>query len=522
MEAHNTAVAAIAERVKHFHTIQKPFRLYHGSTNSTRRSTRTADNIVDTSSLDHVLSVDVATKLAVVEPNVSMARLLEATLPHGLMPFVVMELERITVGGGFSGTSGESSSFRYGAFDSKVSSIEIVTPDGVVRTASKKHNPDLFWGAASAFGTLGVVTLLHVDLRDAAKYVRLTYELAPTAAQARRRMAEESRDEANDYIDGIVQSRDSTIMCFGRLTDDLPKDVVPRQFLRRGDPWFYLRAEQVGKQLKKQPAQAVVVDYIPITDYLFRYERGGFWAARYAFTYFMTPFNRLTRYLLDPFMRTGRMYAALHKSGLGDFYMIQDVGVPLDRHEEFQDWLDQNLGIYPLWLCPLRIRRSEPDSAHGLHSEFGRPDAPDLINFGVWGPVASTRTRSRRAFAEQNRALESKVQQLGGKKWLYAHAYYTEEEFWAHYDRGSYDALRVKYAAGHLLTVYDKVKVDVEAEEEAAAAAATGSWPARMRAWAKNVWPLRGLYGVYMTLGGGDYLLQKGRTRKSVEAKKMD
>ncbi|KAM7210364.1 hypothetical protein V8F06_014250 [Rhypophila decipiens] len=44
-----------------------------------------------------------------------------------------------------------------------------------------------------------------------------------------------------------------------------------------------------------------------------------------------------------------------------------------------------------------------------------------IMHFGIWGRARST----------------GKVQELGGKKWLYAHAYYTEDEFWAQYDRKS-------------------------------------------------------------------------------------
>ncbi|KAH7318234.1 FAD binding domain protein [Stachybotrys elegans] len=506
MEAHNAAVSTIASRVKQFHERQEPFRIYHGHTNSTRRSSRRADNTIDTSKLTHVLSVDKAAKTALVEPNVTMKALLEATLAHGLMPYVVMELPAITVGGGFSGTSGESSSFRYGAFDSTVASIEMVLPDGTVTRASKTDKQDLFWGAASAFGTLGVVTLLEMQLREARSYVRLTYRLAGAAGDARAKIEAECAKEGNDYVDGIVFSNTETVVCAGELTDELPEGEVAHQFLRRKDPWFYLHVEKVLKQLRRsKKPEAVHIDYVHVRDYLFRYDRGGFWVARYAYRYFFTPFNRLSRYILDPFMRAKQMYQALHKSGLADTYMVQDVGVPMEAHEEFQAWLDTQMAIYPLWLCPLRIRRDDPDSAHGLHAEFARADAPMLMNFGVWGPLAGRPTR--REVVAQNRALEHEVRRLRGKKWLYAHTYYTEEEFWAHYDRASYDALRAKYGAGYLPSVYEKVRVDVEAEE---AAAAGGSMAARARRGLAGVRPLPGLYGVYKLVRGGDYLLQKG------------
>ncbi|PTB69308.1 hypothetical protein BBK36DRAFT_1134168 [Trichoderma citrinoviride] len=513
MEAHDKAVSAISSRVKHFHHLQKPFRIYHGATNSTRRSHRSADNTIDTSQLSHVLSVDPAAKTAVVEPNVPMDVLVRETLlPHGLVPPVVMELPGITVGGGFSGTSGESSSFRHGAFDANINWIEIVLPDGAVARASKAERPDLFWGAASAFGTLGVVTLLEVQLKEAKEYVRLEYSLARGAQDMLDKIREACAVEDNDYVDAIVFAMDTAVVCTGQLADQVPQGTKPVGFLSRSDPWFYTRARDVVKQLKRTAAKggggdesksAIVTDFVPLQDYLFRYDRGGFWTAVYAYRYFLTPFNRITRYILDPFMHARVMYRAVHKSGLADYYMVQDVGVPYDRVVEFQAWLDKELHIYPLWICPLRIRRDDPDSGHGLHSEFARPDAPDLMNFGVWGGVKG----SRREVVEKNRALERKVQELGGKKWLYAHAYYTEDEFWSHYDRSSYDALRKKYGAEYLPSVYDKVKVDVEGEERARNA----TWRTRCRARLGDLWPLAGLRGFYSAVKGGDYLLQKKR-----------
>ncbi|KAG5950771.1 hypothetical protein E4U53_004442 [Claviceps sorghi] len=525
-EAHDQAVQTIASQVRSFSQRQKPFRIYHGSTNSTRTSQRRADNTIDTSRLDHVLSVDTAKLTALVEPNVPMDQLVKATLEHNLIPPVVMEFPGITVGGGFSGTSGESSSFRHGAFDSTMESIEIVLADGTITRASKTERPDVFWGAASAFGTLGVVTLLEIRLRPAKKFVELRYCLSRRAEETVWKMRRACDDAANDFVDGIVFDSETTLLCCGRMTDVMPPGVLKtRSFSGRKDPWFYVRAREVQKVLARKKRKMLnemtgeikslddivalegleMVDYIPLVEYLFRYDRGAFWVGKYSFRYFLTPFNRVTRFLLDDFMHTRVMYRAVHKSGLADYYMVQDVGVPFDRAAEFQAWLHDNLNIYPLWLCPLRIRRDDPDSAHGLHADFADPNTPDLVNFGVWGPLTG---RSRRVVVEMNRALERKVQELHGKKWLYAHAYYTEDEFWRHYDRRSYDELRARYGATYLPSVFDKVKVDVDREE----AERNQSWKTRVRAALGDAWPVRGLKGFYGAVGGGDYLLRgKGK-----------
>ncbi|RYP10438.1 hypothetical protein DL764_000621 [Monosporascus ibericus] len=507
MDAHNAAVATISERVREFYTRKEPFRVYHGSTNSTRTSARNRDNTVDTSNLNHVLRVDAETKVVLVEPNVSMDRLLDATMERSLIPPVVMELPAITVGGGFSGMAGESSCFRYGPFDCIVNSIEIVLGNGDVARASRTEKPDLFWGAVCAFGTMGIVTLLELQLRDAKGFVELTHYPFSSFPAASAKIQEETKKPDVDFVDGIAFSPSSIVVCSGRLVDAVPAGSAPRRYTGRADPWFYLDVEKRTENGTKQ-----VTDYVPVVDYFFRWDRGAFWVAKYAFSYFVTPFNRITRYLLDRFMHAKIMYHALHKSGLSDQYIIQDVGVPYEAAEEFHEWLHQTVNIYPLWLCPIRLRRDTPDSGHGLHADFADPTTPEVcLNFGVWGPGAGVRNYDD--FVRQNRAIEQKVQELRGKKTLYACNYYTEDEFWTVYNRTRYDAVREKYHASWLPSVYDKIIVDEAAKQRAVD---TSRLPNSLR----NVWPFQGLYGVYKAWRGGDYLLQSKKAHRDHASKK--
>jgi delta24-sterol reductase len=90
MEEHKSTVAKLATQVAHFSAAKTPFRIYHGSTLSTRQSSRQRNQIIDVSSLSHVLRFDKGAKTVFVEPNVSMDRLVEATLAQGLLPKVVM------------------------------------------------------------------------------------------------------------------------------------------------------------------------------------------------------------------------------------------------------------------------------------------------------------------------------------------------------------------------------------------------------------------------------------------------
>ena len=82
-----------------------------------------------------------------------------------------------------------------------------------------------------------------------------------------------------------------------------------------------------------------------------------------------------------------------------------------------------------------------------------------MLNIGLWGFGPA----DPNAFVAANRQLEDWPREFGGMKWLYAHTYYAEDEFWELYDRRWYEKLRQKYHAT-LPRFYDKVTVDVEAD----------------------------------------------------------
>lgn len=437
---HKQQVSALAKQVKRFYEQKKPFKVYHGSTNSTRVLSFDRDSMVDVSRLNRVLKVDKRRKVAIVEPNVPMDRLVEATLAHGLVPPVVTEFPGITIAGGLQGGAGESSSFKWGGINNILNWFDVMLANGeAVRTSPTKH-ADLFYGSAGAYGTLGVVTLAEVQLIPAKRYVNVTYLPVQSFAESVK-LTQKLVKEDHDYIDGIIYDPRTGVIITGSLGDE-PHGPV-QTFTKRRDPWFYMHAEKIAR------AGKVYKEAVPIVDYLFRYDRGAFWMGKHGFGRFHAPFNALTRWLFDRVMHTRPLYDALQASGVSQEMLIQDLALPPKHAVTFMEWVDKELGIYPLWLCPLKIYdpgRKSPLLSQPLKNGLA-------INVGVWGPVS----RDLDAVVMAERRLEAKVSELGGRKWLYAYAHYTEEEFWQQYDRKWYDALRRKYHAETLPTIYDKI-----------------------------------------------------------------
>ena len=457
---HDRDVARICEEVKQFHTDKKQFRIYHGSTGSTRPMSFKPGTYIDTSGLNRVFPVNRETMTVKVEPKVAMDELVTAVSKEGFLPQVVPELVSLTVGGCFAGTAGESSSYKYGLFEETISEIEIVLGDGTLTTASETFQPELLEGAGSTMGTLGIVTLCEVKLIPYRKYVEMTIERVYGINDAIEKIETFIEDPTNEYVDGMMFNKSFGVAMCGKLTDTPSKDAERRTFLQRSDPWFVNWVEDTANKKKDKPIRNIAV---PIYDYFFRTDRGIFWGGELAFDYFHVPFNRITRWLLDPLMNSRTAYHALHEGGFASKYIVQDFGVPASKASDFVDFVTSVLPNYQFWFCPAKPG-SELGVFRKLNTPKNNPDKLKLIsderiyNVGVYGKAP----RDYDQFVKINRDLEHKLwHDFCGVKILYAHSYYTEEEFWDIYSKENYDLLRKMYRAEGLPSIYDKISSDM-------------------------------------------------------------
>lgn len=199
------------------------------------------------------------------------------------------------------------------------------------------------------------------------------------------------------------------------------------------------------------------------------------------------------------------MIHALHRFGISSQAIIQDLGIPYESAEACIRWTEERTGFWPLWLCPVK-----PPPGDERSFSMGNVDPEKtILDVGIWemGP------RDPQQFVALNREFEAKVAELGGIKCLYAHAYYTEHEFWQIHDEKKYTNLRRKYHAGSLPSIYDKVKVDLQGvtgPQSARRRETWSEWTSR-NFWGR--WPFGGLYGVASATKGlvmrSDFLLKK-------------
>jgi FAD/FMN-containing dehydrogenase len=220
-------------------------------------------------------------------------------------------------------------------------------------------------------------------------------------------------------------------------------------------PW---RSDYTGLQIYYQSIRRDKEDFLTIRDYLWRWDTDWFWCSR--------PFGvqkPLVRRLWPRRYRRSDVYRKLvafdRRHRLSDRVnarrhlpareaVIQDVEIPVERSAEFLRFFAANVGMSPVWMCPLRLRGERAWPLYPLQP------GEVYVNFGFWGTVPLP---GDRADGYHNRLVEDEVTKLDGHKSLYSTSFYAEEEFYRRYNGDAYRALKRAYdGQGRLLGLYEK------------------------------------------------------------------
>ncbi|MGH3457221.1 FAD-binding oxidoreductase [Aeromicrobium sp.] len=423
----------------------EPVRLAKRTSNLFRpRSTTDAPGL-DVSGLDGVIAVDETTSTADVQGMCTYETLVDELLPLGYIPQVVPQLRSITLGGAVTGLGIESTSFHSGLPHESVTEMDVLTGGGeiVMATPDGEHS-DLFDAFPNSYGSLGYATRLRIKLLRVPGFVTLRhvrFDDATSAAKAITDVVEAAAWEGErvDAVDGTSYSPGEIYLTLARFTDDADDT-----------------SDYAGQQIYFRSIQQRETDVLTMYDYLWRWDTDWFWCSG-AFG----AQNRWVRRFWPRRFRRSDVYHRLlgldAKIGLGGVLnrvkgvpavekVIQDVEVPVEALPDFLAWFDAEVGMRPVWLCPLRTTRPWPT--------YPLRPGETYVNVGFWGQVE---VPAGSPPGMVNRSIEEQVHALGGHKSLYSEAFYDEETFQQMYGGEVLTAVRDRYDPdGRLSTLYEK------------------------------------------------------------------
>jgi len=436
-----------------------PVRLRKRTSNLFRARSSTEHGL-DVSGLTGVVEIDPARRVADVQGMCTYEDLVDATLEHHLIPLVVPQLRTITLGGAVTGLGIESTSFRNGLPHESVLEMDVLTGAGEVVTT--RPGDELFDAFPNSYGSLGYATRLRIALEPVPAYVALRHVRFTDTGLLEKAIATVS--EQGEWAGERVDAMDGVVFEPGEAYLTLATWVGSAGSSGEGPPGPL--SDYTGQQVYYRSVRERETDLLTVYDYLWRWDTDWFWCSG-AFA----AQHPVVRRLWPRRWRRSDVYWKLvaldRRFGLADRLdarrgrpqaerVVQDVEVPVERLGEFLAWFDDEVGMRPVWLCPLRLRRASTSSTGGKPwPTYPLEPGRTWVNVGFWGTVA---VGPGAEDAPRNRAIEAKVHELGGHKSLYSEAFYDRETFDQLYDGPHLARVKSRYDPdGRLTTLFDKV-----------------------------------------------------------------
>ncbi len=388
---------------------------------------------IDISSLRRILHVDVAERLALIEPGVTFADLVRHTLPLGLCPMLVPELEGITVGGAVAGCSVESMSHKLGGFHDGCLEYEVITGDAELLRCSRETEPLAFEMVHGSYGTLATLTALVCRLVPAKAHVRMTYETYPDATAYLAAMRRHS-DGGTTFIDGIIHGPNQFVLCLAEFVDHAP----------------YVSSYR-GAEIFWPSTATRKEDFLTTFDYFFRYDTECHWMTRTIPPLTWKPVRRLVgRWFLGStnlITWSGRLAKILAFKKRPD--VVVDVFIPSRRFVDFADWYAADYKFWPMWVVPYRMMTGRYPWLNPTH--WARMNDDLMIDCAVYGKPNSDPA------VDQSQVLEEATFRFDGIKTLISRNHYSKDRFWSIYDKDNVAAAKRRLDPHGLFPdLYDK------------------------------------------------------------------
>ena len=400
-----------------------------------------------------ILEISVQRGTVKVEPLATMGQISRDLISRGCTLAVVPELDDLTVGGLIMGFGIESSSHKYGLFQSICASFDLVTADGQLVRCSPSENADLYFQIPWSHGTLGFLVAAELKIIPAKKYVKVHYQPVRSLDDMVEVFEEASRKiEDNDFVEGLVYSRDTAVIMRGTFTNDIESDGSVNAIGRWYKPWFYRHVQTYLKNGQEG------VEYIPLRDYYHRHTRSYFWTMEEIIPFGNHPvFRALLGWALPPRIELLKYTETETTRRLREkFHVVQDMLMPIRYLKQSIQYFDDHFNLYPLWLSPMDIFDNERHHGfvHPLRTKDGTVDEM-YVDIGAYGTPLKANFDNSSALP----LLEKFVIDHQGYQALYAKTTLSREDFRMMFDHSDYDNLREKlpFCKQAFDEVYDKV-----------------------------------------------------------------
>lgn len=396
---------------------------------------------LDLGDLRHVIGADPQGRWVDVEGLASYEDLVAWTLPRGCMPAVVPQLKTITAGGAAAGVGIEATSFRHGLVHDTLQEIEVLLPGGELVTCTPDNaHSDLFFGFPNSYGTLGYALRLRLATIPALPFVAVEHHRHQRPDAFFAALAAACGGDA-DFVDGVAFGGDDLVLSTARFA--------------AAAPW---RSDYTFEAIYYRSLRTRATDFLATADYLWRWDTDWFWCsknfgAQHPLVRRLLGRGRLNSRSYQRWMRLGSRWQLPQRlarwRGRGRESVIQDVDIPLAQAPQFLAFLLREIGILPVWICP--VRGALPGRRFPL---YPLERARLYVNFGFWDAIETPAPQPPGHF---NRLVEQEVIRLGGIKSLYSDSFFTRDEFAQAYGMADYARLKARYdPGGRKPHLYDK------------------------------------------------------------------
>jgi FAD/FMN-containing dehydrogenase/SAM-dependent methyltransferase len=357
---------------------------------------------LDLREMNRVLAFDPQARTIRVQAGIRWCDIQRFIDPHGLSVKIMQTYANFTVGGALS-VNAHGRYIGLGPVVLSVRSIELVLASGDVRRAGPEENAELFYAAIGAYGAVGIIAEVELDL-VANTRVERRHKKLPTA-------------EYLAWFDANVRERDDA--AFHNA------DLYPPHYTRaRAVTWFKTDAPATTRA-RLQPLRLAY----PLETYFM-------WAIS------ETPFGKFRReFLIDPLLYLRKKvhwrnyeagYDAAELEPVGRrrrTYVLQEYFVPHDRLMDFVPKMAAILNRHRVNTINISIRHALSDPGTLLAWARGETFAFVLYH------KQRTRNNAKERVGVWTRELIDAVIECGGTYYLPYQLHATHEQFHRAYPR---------------------------------------------------------------------------------------